>query len=200
MLSCEGHIYSNVCLVSFWRVSTVLADPEPPVFVAHATRVRAGLQAAKRVILPALGKPPTASAAADSALSSCIDAASHEATSDCDASAVGPGVGSEKDNQGGETVVAQVRHVAGMVLAGGIAGCAMWGTVLPIDSAKTRIQTATAGSAADVGLWRTLARMWHEGGVRCWWAGLTPTLIRAFPANAAQWVVWELSTSLLRGV
>ncbi len=25
------------------------------------------------------------------------------------------------------------------------------------------------------------------------YAGLTPTLIRAFPANAAQWLAWELS-------
>ncbi len=31
------------------------------------------------------------------------------------------------------------------------------------------------------------------GGRRTMYAGLTPTLIRAFPANAAQWLAWELS-------
>ena len=31
------------------------------------------------------------------------------------------------------------------------------------------------------------------GGRRVLYAGLTPTLVRAFPANAAQWLAWELS-------
>ena len=30
------------------------------------------------------------------------------------------------------------------------------------------------------------------GGVKALYAGLSPTLIRAFPANAAQWLAWEL--------
>jgi hypothetical protein len=30
------------------------------------------------------------------------------------------------------------------------------------------------------------------GGVRALYAGLSPTLARAFPANAAQWLAWEL--------
>ena len=35
--------------------------------------------------------------------------------------------------------------------------------------------------------------MCNVGGRRTLYAGLTPTLIRAFPANAAQWLAWELS-------
>ena len=30
-----------------------------------------------------------------------------------------------------------------------------------------------------------------SGGVRCLWAGLWPTIVRAFPANAMQWLVYE---------
>lgn len=30
------------------------------------------------------------------------------------------------------------------------------------------------------------------GGLKTLYAGLSPTLIRAFPANAAQWLAWEL--------
>ena len=85
-----------------------------------------------------------------------------------------------------------------MILAGGLAGCAMWATVLPIDAAKTRIQAASRGSANDVGVLQMVRMMWREGGVRACWSGLTPTLLRAFPANAAQWLVWELSISALR--
>lgn len=79
-----------------------------------------------------------------------------------------------------------------MIVAGGTAGCAMWALVLPIDGAKSRIQTAYRGSCNDAGLLQTLQRMWRSGGVRVLWAGLMPTLGRAFPANAAQWVAWEL--------
>ena len=32
----------------------------------------------------------------------------------------------------------------------------------------------------------------HAGGAKALYAGLTPTLVRAFPANAAQWLAWEL--------
>lgn len=30
------------------------------------------------------------------------------------------------------------------------------------------------------------------GGLRVMYAGLAPTLLRAFPANAAQWLTWDL--------
>jgi hypothetical protein len=36
------------------------------------------------------------------------------------------------------------------------------------------------------------------GGVQALYAGLTPTLARAFPANAAQWLAWELCLQQLQ--
>lgn len=33
----------------------------------------------------------------------------------------------------------------------------------------------------------------REGGIRSMYAGFTPTLVRAFPANACQWLAWELA-------
>ena len=92
----------------------------------------------------------------------------------------------------------RLKELCGMVLAGGTAGCVMWATVLPIDAAKTRIQAASKGSADDVGIAKAMQRMWVQRGLRGMWAGLGPTLLRAFPANAAQWIVWELSTATLR--
>lgn len=38
-----------------------------------------------------------------------------------------------------------------------------------------------------------LTGKYAAGGRRTLYAGLTPTLVRAFPANAAQWLAWELS-------
>jgi hypothetical protein len=69
----------------------------------------------------------------------------------------------------------------------------MWGTVLPLDVAKTRIQTAQPGSAWDTSVPKQLHMLWKEGGRRSLWAGLSPTLVRAFPANACQWLAWEVA-------
>lgn len=156
---------------------------------------------------------------------------------------------------------------ASSIVCGGLAGTVMWAAVLPIDVAKTRIQTATPGTPRDVGVLRNLAMMYGEGvllhaivcssicayaswcmavvytlldfiqtghglmltdvnwpllyycmhpvskevpqeahsgtgsnaaavlcssgGRAALYAGLRPTLIRAFPANAAQWFTWE---------
>lgn len=75
------------------------------------------------------------------------------------------------------------------VACGALAGMTMWAVVLPIDVAKTRIQTAWPGSPEDVGLLSQLRVLYKE---RLLYAGLTPTLVRAAPANAAQWLTWEL--------
>ncbi|KAL3133207.1 hypothetical protein ABBQ38_007095 [Trebouxia sp. C0009 RCD-2024] len=82
---------------------------------------------------------------------------------------------------------------ASAVGCGGLAGTIMWSAVLPLDVAKTRIQTAYPGSVNDIGIWQNLQLMYWQGGRRTLYAGLVPTLIRAFPANAAQWLAWELS-------
>lgn len=84
------------------------------------------------------------------------------------------------------------------IVAGGAAGCIMWGVVLPIDTAKTRIQIARPGERGDVNMLEQLRLLWREGRFRALYSGLRPTLIRAFPANAAQWLTWEIAISTLR--
>lgn len=80
---------------------------------------------------------------------------------------------------------------ASAATCGAAAGMVMWAAVLPLDSAKTRIQTAWPGSPRDVGVMAALRAIYREGGRRALYAGLTPTLVRAAPANAAQWLTWE---------
>jgi hypothetical protein len=79
------------------------------------------------------------------------------------------------------------------IVCGGVAGCAFWLTMLPVDYAKTRLQIASRGGADDVGAFRLIARTFRERGVRGLYAGAWPTLLRAFPANAAQFLAWELA-------
>eukprot|EP00879_Flechtneria_rotunda_P006816 GHRR01007160.1.p1 GENE.GHRR01007160.1~~GHRR01007160.1.p1 ORF type:complete len:411 (+),score=147.40 GHRR01007160.1:87-1319(+) len=90
-----------------------------------------------------------------------------------------------------------VLDAGGAIVCGGLAGTVMWATVLPLDVAKTRIQTSQPGSSWDTGVLRQLAMLWQEGRFSSLWAGLAPTLVRAFPANACQWLAWELAMQQL---
>ncbi|CAG9461410.1 unnamed protein product [Pedinophyceae sp. YPF-701] len=85
-----------------------------------------------------------------------------------------------------------VRDAGTAVVCGGLAGMVMWGVVLPVDIAKTRIQVSHPASA----MYATgvLGHMRHVVRTRGWgglYAGIGPVMVRAFPANAAQWLAWE---------
>lgn len=86
------------------------------------------------------------------------------------------------------------QETAAAIWCGGVAGSAFWLTMLPADFAKTRLQIARRGSRDDVGAWRLIARTARERGWRGLYAGAWPTLLRAFPANAAQFLAWELAS------
>ena len=79
-----------------------------------------------------------------------------------------------------------LQRFGGTIVCGGLAGVAMWCACLPIDNLKTQIQTIRPGSAADLSLVGHLRRVVRLRGVAGLYAGLAPTIVRAFPANAAQ--------------
>ena len=82
---------------------------------------------------------------------------------------------------------------AGVVLGGGAAGCAHWLVALPLDTVKSRVQSATGhSSGAEVA-----RALWASEGVAGFYKGLTPALLRAFPANAACFGGLEASKSLM---
>jgi solute carrier family 25 carnitine/acylcarnitine transporter 20/29 len=73
--------------------------------------------------------------------------------------------------------------ITATLLAGGFAGVANWIVAIPFDTIKTRWQTAPAGKytgLADV--FRTTV---EKEGASALFRGLSPALLRAFPANAA---------------
>ncbi|CAI5501341.1 unnamed protein product [Closterium sp. Naga37s-1] len=112
--------------------------------------------------------------------------------------------GREAEGVGGASEWRRVAAEAATAIAsGGIAGIVFWSAVLPFDVIKTRIQTADT-SASPESL-RMLSQckavsaqpILRESGIRGFYAGLLPTLTRAFPANAAAVVAWELTSRLL---
>ena len=70
---------------------------------------------------------------------------------------------------------------------------AVWVVLLPVDTLKTVHQISQPGPR-DLGLRGHLRNIVQTKGWRGLYAGFGPVIIRAFPANAAQWLAWELAT------
>ena len=68
------------------------------------------------------------------------------------------------------------------VCAGGMAGIMNWIVALPIDVAKSRFQTAPEGKYRS--LLEVYAELIKADGIRAFYKGFTPVILRAFPANA----------------
>ncbi|KAG5579296.1 hypothetical protein H5410_049923 [Solanum commersonii] len=82
------------------------------------------------------------------------------------------------------------------IMSGGLGGIACWSAVLPLDVAKTIIQTTPERNHTR-NPFRVLKSIYARSGLRGCYMGLGPTIVRAFPANAAAIVTWELSAKLL---
>ncbi|OMO76395.1 hypothetical protein CCACVL1_15702 [Corchorus capsularis] len=82
------------------------------------------------------------------------------------------------------------------IMSGGLGGVACWSVVLPLDVAKTIIQTAPDKSSSTNPL-QVLNSIYRRAGLKGCYSGLGPTIVRAFPANAAAIVTWELAMKLL---
>ncbi|ORX49735.1 mitochondrial carrier, partial [Piromyces finnis] len=79
-----------------------------------------------------------------------------------------------------------------LLMAGGLAGVACWIPCIPQDVIKSRAQTTgmTARNAA-----KEIYRLY---GMKGFFRGFCPTIIRAFPANAVTFVIYELSMNTLK--
>ncbi|KAL6574011.1 Mitochondrial arginine transporter bac1 [Orobanche hederae] len=82
------------------------------------------------------------------------------------------------------------------IVSGGFGGIACWSVVLPLDVAKTIIQTSSDKHHTR-NPYRILDSVYRKSGIRGCYTGLGPTIVRAFPANAAAIVTWELAMKLL---
>ena len=76
-----------------------------------------------------------------------------------------------------------------VMAAGGAAGVAMWIPVFPIDTVKSRLQSAEGRPTVG----GVLRGVYASGGLRAFFPGMGPALARAVPANAATFLGVELA-------
>jgi hypothetical protein len=77
--------------------------------------------------------------------------------------------------------------------SGGLAGQAGWAISIVPDTIKSRIQTSTL----PLNITQTANQIFKEQGLRGFFNGFEVAIIRAFPANAALFVGYELSRGLM---
>lgn len=80
------------------------------------------------------------------------------------------------------------------IISGGCAGIAAWLPCYPQDVLKSRIQS----SVNKVGLVEATATLFKTAGMKGFYKGFTPTMIRAFPANAATFMGYEFVMNLFK--
>lgn len=88
-----------------------------------------------------------------------------------------------------ELGVPQKLSLTAVMTAGGAAGVAMWIPVFPVDTIKSRLQSAE-GRPTIGGVVR---EVYGRGGIRAFFPGFGPALARAVPANAATFLGVELA-------
>lgn len=86
--------------------------------------------------------------------------------------------------------------ILGTIFAGGFAGLANWIVGMPADVIKSRLQTAPEGTYPN-GARDVLAQLLKNEGPLALYKGITPVFLRAFPANAACFVGFELCRRFL---
>jgi solute carrier family 25 carnitine/acylcarnitine transporter 20/29 len=88
------------------------------------------------------------------------------------------------------------------LFAGGMAGVCNWLAVFPIDVIKSRVQTSATGRylPGTRGMIQCGRDLVAEGGVRALFKGLTPALVRSFPANASCFLAVDIAMRFLNKI
>lgn len=79
--------------------------------------------------------------------------------------------------------------LSAVMAAGGAAGVAMWIPVFPVDTIKSRLQSAEGRPTIS----GTIREVYGRGGIKAFFPGFGPALTRAVPANAATFLGVELA-------
>lgn len=78
-----------------------------------------------------------------------------------------------------------------ILLAGGLTGTIVWGCIIPLDTIKSKVQATEGG-------WRECINIiYKENGIKGFYRGIIPIMLRSFPANSMSLLGYEMSMKFL---
>ncbi|XP_047449412.1 solute carrier family 25 member 15a [Mugil cephalus] len=83
-----------------------------------------------------------------------------------------------------------------LMFSGGFGGACLWLVIYPIDCVKSRIQVYSLAGRQE-GFVKSFRAIVRNEGFAALYSGLTPTLIRTFPANGALFLAYEFSRKFM---
>jgi solute carrier family 25 carnitine/acylcarnitine transporter 20/29 len=85
-------------------------------------------------------------------------------------------------------------------LSGGFAGFAYWLVVFPVDTVKSVMQADRLHDPRYSGVLDCCRQLYVEGNISRFYRGISPSLLRAFSANAVTFVAFESCYSFLHEI
>lgn len=87
--------------------------------------------------------------------------------------------------------------VLAVVLSGGASGALAWTVALPFDCVKTLIQKPTPPNEGKRSAWSVVRSHYAHGGLRSFYSGWIPTILRAFAVSGIRFLVYESTAQCL---
>lgn len=82
--------------------------------------------------------------------------------------------------------------------AGGCAGMTMWTLYYPLDFIKSTAQARNINTKKPVSPFTIARSVYQKKGVRGFYHGIRPAVLRAFPTHACIFLVYEIVTGLFK--
>lgn len=80
---------------------------------------------------------------------------------------------------------------------GGLSGYALWTGIYPVDIVKSKLQTDSLTKPTYSSSLSVVKDIWTKNGIRGFYKGFAPTILRAAPANGATFAAFELTMRMI---
>lgn len=84
-----------------------------------------------------------------------------------------------------------------LCMFGGLSGYALWMTIYPVDVVKSKLQTDSLTKPSYRGSLSVVKDVFKKSGIKGFYKGFVPTILRAAPANGATFAAFEVTMRLI---
>lgn len=88
-------------------------------------------------------------------------------------------------------------RIGSVIVGGGVAGMVTWASHYPLDLVSSRMEASVAFGGRQLTMTEHIKEIYAQSGVKGFFRGIGPCLLRAFPVNATIFLTYDLCKSNL---